>query len=236
MGWYRQLRNLFRADRLERDLRKELVFHVAERVEELRQSGLSEAQAERTAHRQFGNLTSQIERTRDMDLPEYLEAAARNLRLAVRALTKAPAFSLTVVLTLALGIGANSAVFSAIDAVLLRPLPFPNGDALLLITQAQLKNPEPNVAPVRLEDWNGLNSTLLGISGYYAQDNSELSGEMPEKLKRELVAPRFLQVLGVSPALGRDFNGQEEHANGPSAILISDRRLGIAALTAALTC
>jgi putative ABC transport system permease protein len=223
MAWYRQWRNLVRAERLERDLRKELAFHVTERAEELRQAGLSEAEAERTAHRQFGNFTSQIERTRDMDLPEYLQAAVRNLRLAVRSLAKAPAFSLTVVLTLALAIGANSAVFSAIDAVLLRPLPFPNGDALLLITQSRLKNPEPNVAPIRLEEWNRLNSTLLGISGYYAQDSSELSGELPEKLKRELVAPRFLQVLGVSPALGRDFNSQEEHFNGPNAILISDR-------------
>jgi putative ABC transport system permease protein len=91
------------------------------------------------------------------------------------------------------------------------------------VTQAQLKSPEPNVAPIRLEEWNRLNSTMLGITGYYAQDSSELSGELPEKLKRELVAPRFLQVLGVAPALGRDFNAQEEHFGGPNAVLISDR-------------
>ncbi|HUB80352.1 MAG TPA: ABC transporter permease [Bryobacteraceae bacterium] len=223
MGWYRQIRNILRPNRLQRDLAKELAFHVAERAEELQHAGMSEAEAERAAHLQFGNLTAQIERTRDMDIPEYLEALIRNLRLAMRSLAKAPAFSVTVILTLALGIGANSAVFSAIDAVLLRPLPFPNGDALLLITQAQRKSPEPNVAPVRLEDWNRLNTTLLGITGYYAQDSSELSGELPEKLKCEFVAPRFLQVLGVSPALGRDFAPQEEHYGGPNAALISDR-------------
>ncbi|HEX3743524.1 MAG TPA: ABC transporter permease [Bryobacteraceae bacterium] len=223
MAWIRQIRNFFRPDGLQRDLHRELAFHVAERAEELRQSGMSEPEADRAAHRQFGNLTAQIERTRDMDIPEHLEAMLRNLRLSVRSLAKAPGFSATVILTLALGIGANSAVFSAIDAVLLRPLPFPNGDALLLITQAQRKNPEPNVAPVRLEDWNHMNSTLLGITGYYAQDSSELSGELPEKLKCEFVAPRFLQVLGVSPALGRDFAPQEEHDGGPTAALISDR-------------
>lgn len=223
MAWYRQLWNIFQPDRLQRDLQKELAFHVTERAEELRQAGMSEADAERTAHRQFGNLTTQVEKTRDMDIPERLEATLRNLRLAVRSLMKAPAFSITVILTLALGIGANSAVFSAIDAVLLRPLPFPNGDALLLLTQSRLKSPEPNVAPVRLEDWNRLNSTLLGITGYYAQDSSETSGQLPEKLKRELVAPRFLQVLGVSPALGRDFTPREEHFGGPDAVLISDR-------------
>jgi putative ABC transport system permease protein len=223
MAWYRQLWNILRPSRLQSDLQKELTFHVTERADELREAGMSEAEADRAAHRQFGNLTAQIERTRDMDIPEYLEASLRNFRLAVRSLVKAPAFSLTVILTLALGIGANSAVFSAIDAVLLRPLPFPNGDALLLIQQAQLKNSEANVAPVRLEDWNRLNTTLLGISGYYSQDTSELSGEMPEKLKCQFVAPRFLEVLGVAPALGRDFTAQEEHDGGPSAVLISDR-------------
>ncbi len=223
MAWHRQIRNLLREGRLQRDIEKELAFHVTERAEELRHAGLSEADAERAAHRQFGNLTAQVERTRDMDIPEYLEATLRNLRLAVRGLAKTPAFSATVILTLALGIGANSAVFSAIYAVLLRPLTFPRGDALLLITQAQLKSSEPNVAPVRLEEWNRLNTTLVGITGYYAQDSSEVSGEMPEKLKRELIAPRFLQVLGVSPALGRDFTPQEEHFGGPHALLISDR-------------
>src|ERR1017187_6632290 len=166
MAWYRQFRNILRPNRLQRDLQKELAFHVAERAEELQHAGMSEAEAERAAHLQFGNLTAQIERTRDMDIPEYLEALLRNFRLAARSLAKAPAFSLTVILTLALGIGANSAVFSAVDAVLLRPLPFPNGDALLILTQSRLKSPEPNVAPVRLEDWNRLNSTMLGITGY----------------------------------------------------------------------
>ena len=223
MAWYRQLGNIFRPNRLQRDLEKELAFHVAERAEELRHEGMSEAEAERAARLQFGNLTAQIERTREMDIPEYLEAAMRNFRLAARSLAKTPAFSITVILTLALGIGANSAVFSAIDAVLLRPLPFPHGDALIEITQARLKSPEPNVAPVRLEEWNRMNTTLAGITGYYAQDSSELSGEMPEKLKVEYVAPRFLQVLGIAPALGRDFTPQEEHFGGPNSVLISDR-------------
>src|SRR5580704_5820724 len=107
MAWYRQFWNLIRPGSLQRDLQKELAFHVAERAEELQQSGMSEAEAERAAHRQFGNLTLQVERTRDMDIPEYLEATLRNFRLAVRGLAKAPAFSATVILTLALGIGAN---------------------------------------------------------------------------------------------------------------------------------
>ena len=158
-----------------------------------------------------------------MNVHLHLESSLRNLRLAIRSLRKTPAFTVTILLTLALGIGANSAVFSAIDAVLLKPLPFPNGDQLVRLSQSNPKNPQPFVAPVRLEEWNHMNSTLQAITGYYAQDESELSGELPEKLRRALVAPRFLQVWGVAPELGRDFNAEEEHFGGPSSALISDR-------------
>jgi putative ABC transport system permease protein len=164
-----------------------------------------------------------MEGRRDMDINGWLESMSRNVRHAVRGLAKTPAFTATVVLTLALGIGANSAVFSAIYAVLLRPLPFPNGDRLVKLAQANSKSPEQFVAPPRLEDWNRLNSTFQAITGYYAEDESELSGELPEKLKRALVAPRFLQVWGIAPALGRDFSPREERFGGPDAVIVSDR-------------
>jgi len=127
-------------------------------------------------------------------------------------------------LTLALGIGANSAVFSAIDAILLRPLPFPNGDQLMRLGQynPKAKSPQTFVAPVRLEDWNRMNSAFQMMSGYYRDDGSETSGVLPEKVAEAFVAPRFLQVLGVSPALGRDFSADEEHFGGPNTVLISD--------------
>src|SRR6516162_407647 len=151
-----------------------------------------------------------------------LETFLSHLRYAARGSRKSPGFTAAVVLTLALGIGANSAVFSAIDAVLLRPLPFPHGDQLVHLAQMNPKAPKaPFVAPVRLEDWSRLNRTFQGITGYYAQDASELSGDLPEKLKHAFVAPRFLQVWGVAPVLGRDFTPAEEHFNGPPAVLVS---------------
>src|SRR5262249_20699681 len=142
-------------------------------------------------------------------------------RVGFRTLLKTPSFSATVVVTLALGIGANSAVFSAIDAILLRPLPYPEADRLVDLRQHNLKSSETNIAPARLEDWSRLNTTFDAISGYYAEDDSETSGTLPEKLKRAIVAQRFLEVLGISPALGRTFSRQEEHFGGPGAILIS---------------
>src|SRR5438876_9278469 len=118
----------------------------------------------------------------------------QDVKYGFRMLVKNPGFTAVAVLTLALGIGANSAVFSAIDAILLRPLPFPNGDQLMAISQfrPKLSNPLSYVAPVRIEDWNRMNSTFQAITGYYVDDASETSGALPEKITWGLVAPRFL--------------------------------------------
>lgn len=223
MAWYQRLWNILHRGRLQRDLERELSFHLRERIDDLQDAGLSHGEAVREARLQFGNFTTQIERTRDMDINTALDSMIRNLRYAVRALARSPAFTITVILTLAMGIGANSAVFSAIYAVLLRPLPFPDGDQLVTIAQSQPKLPQPFVAPVRLEDWNRLNNTFTAIAGYYAEDTSETSGELPEKLRRVWVTARFLQVLGISPVLGRDFNLEEERYGGPLAVIISNR-------------
>ena len=158
-----------------------------------------------------------------MDINGLIETALRELRHAVRALAKAPVFTATVVLTLGLGIGANSAVFSAIYAVLLRPLPFPDADRIVKLAENHPKVPEQTIAPIRLEDWNRLNSTFQAITGYYTEDVSELSGALPERLRHAHVAPRFLEVLGVAPAQGRGFSPQEERYGGPAAALISNR-------------
>jgi len=147
----------------------------------------------------------------------------QNIRVAVRSLARTPAFTMAVVLTLALGIGANSAVFSAIDAVLLKPLPFPESERLVRIQQHNARVAEPGVAPVRLLDWARMNSTFQTITGYYTQDGAETSGELPERVKQAFVAPRFLEVWGAPPALGRDFTDAEFRFGGSFAAIISDR-------------
>ena len=218
MAWYHRLYNVFRRDRLHRDIRRELNFHIAERVDDLRAAGMSQEDAARNARVQFGNLALQTERTHDMAITNWLETMLRNLRHATRTLARSPAFAATVILTLALGIGANSSVFSAIDAVLLRPLPFPDADRLVILKQRHPKVPIPFVAPVRLVEWNRLNTTLQALTGYYTEDVSETSGELPERLKRVWVAPRFLEVCGIVPQLGRDFSQFTKGAIAISAL------------------
>jgi len=219
--WLRRALNTLRPSRIQRDIDRELAFHIAERVDQLRGQGLSHDEATRRARVQFGNVILQRERTRDVDIARGLDTCLRNLRHAVRTLISTPGFSITVVLTLALGIGANSAVFSAIDAVLLRPLPFRDSDQLMRLRQAQ--ETESAIAPPRLEDWNRLTSSFAAISGYYIEDVSDTTGEFPQRLRRAVVAPRFLEVLNVTPALGRRFSADEYRSGGPPSVLISDR-------------
>ena len=179
------------------------VRDLAERTDQLRGEGLSEDEARHMARRRFGNVTLLAERTRDADVSLSIDAWLRDLRYSVRSLSRTPGFTCTVVLTLTLGIGANTAVFSAIDAVILRPLPFPDADRLMRLRQTQERSAESNIAPIRLEDWQRLTTTFEAITGYYVEDVSETSGDLPEKVRRAFIAPRFLEVWGIPAAIGR---------------------------------
>jgi putative ABC transport system permease protein len=203
----------------------ELQFHVEKLTEEKIAEGLSPEEARRQAMLEFGGKQQVKEDMRDVHRMAFVDKTVANLKYAFRFIRKSPTFSATVVLTLALGIGGNTAVFSAIDAILLRPLPYPNADRLMVLHEYKLKQktPEDFVAPIRLEDWNRLNSTFLAITGYDEQDSTDLTGTLPEKVTEAWFAPRFLQAMGVAPALGRDFTPNEERFGGPDAVLISDR-------------
>jgi putative ABC transport system permease protein len=202
---------------------REISDHVARLTEDFIAQGMSPEVARRRAMVEFGGREQVKQQVREVHLWALGESIRFHLLAALRFLRKAPGFSLAVILTLALGIGANSAVFSAIDAIVLRPLAFPHGDELVRLYQHDAHGRDANtfVAPQRLEDWNRMATTFSGISGYYKDDLSELSGPLPEKVTEALVAPRFLGVLGVAPALGRNFVPEEEHWGGPDAVLIS---------------
>ena len=223
MSWLRRVVNTFRRAPLDRDIDREIAFHIREREEDLRAGGVSSQEAGRRARIQFGNHLVQRERTQDVDVTAWLDSLLRNVRHAVRALIHAPGFSLTVVLTLAFGIGANSAVFSAMDAVLLRPLPFRDPDQLMSLTQTTERTGESEAATVRVLDWNRLSATFQGITGHMMEDVSDTTTDQPERVRRATVLPRFLAVWGIEPLLGRGFTEAEHRLGGPAAILISER-------------
>jgi predicted permease len=208
-----------------KDLDREVLFHIDALAHDYEAAGLSPEAARRQAHIDFGGREQITQQLREVHISALVEAARANARAAFRFLRKAPGLSAAVILTVALGIGANTAVFSAIDAVILRPLPFPQGYQLMSIRQYNTRSNEPwtFTAPPRLEDWNRLNHTFQAITGYYSEDESETSGPLPERLDNAIVAPRFLEVWGIAPELGREFTPVEEHFGGPSAVLISHR-------------
>src|SRR5687767_5671534 len=116
MSFFRRITNLFRPERLSRDIERELSFHIRERVEELTSAGMPEADAIALARRQFGNPTFQRESTRDADVVAWLDSLMNDVRYALRALRRSPIFTAVAIASLALGIGANTAIFTLIDA------------------------------------------------------------------------------------------------------------------------
>ena len=226
MSWLRRVVNTFRRAPLDRDIDREIAFHLHEREDDLRDQGLSDDDARRTSRMRFGSPLAQRDRTRDVDISQAIDAMLRNIRYALRAMRRTPGFTAAVVLTLALGIGANSAVFSAIDAVLLRPLPYPGADRLVELKQVHERSGEARVAPVRLQDWIRLNTTFDGIAGYMVGEIVDPSGELPERIQNVTVTAGFFDVLGVRPAIGRSFAREEHHFGykGPEPVILSDRR------------
>ncbi len=222
MSWWK---SLFPKRASDAQMNSELRFHIDELTDENIAAGMPSEEARRHAILEFGGQEKFKEEVRDVYRIRLLDATVANLKSAVRFIRKSPTFSATVILTLALAIGANSAVFSAIDAILLKPLPFPDADQLMRVDQYNPKSKSPLhlVAPIRLEDWNHLNSTFQALTGYYTEDVSESTGSLPERVTRAWVSPRFFQVWAMVPAMGREFTPDEETLNGPAAVLISDR-------------
>jgi predicted permease len=223
MSWRSRLLNTFRTGRLRREISREISFHVAERADQLRTEGLSDDEAMRQARLQFGSPAAQIEQTRDVDIARTVDTLLRNLRHACRGLRRTPGFTLTAVVTLALGIGANGAVFSAIDAVLLQPLPYRDADRLVRLRQTMPAFGETDVAGIRVQDWRRLGASFDAITGYVVEDLSDTTAGLPERVHRATVLPGFLDVWGITPALGRGFTDAEHRIGGPPAALISDR-------------
>jgi putative ABC transport system permease protein len=144
-------------------------------------------------------------------------------KIACRSLTRRPVFTIATIFILALGIGSTTTLFSLIDAVLWKPLPYPNPGRLVSLYEA---NPAKNqntslIAPVRLEDWNRLGQSFDGISGIYSENVTDTSGMEPERLAGRRVAPRYFGVFGASPLIGRVFHDDEEKFGGPLVAVIN---------------
>jgi predicted permease len=183
------------------------------------------------ARRLTGSRASRHERTTVMSLLRTL-FDWRTLGQTTRALWRRPVFALTAVLTLAIGTASTTALFSVVDTVVVRPLPYPDPDRLVTVMEASRSATSKTslVAPARIADWQRMSQAFASVSGLYSENITETSGTDAERLAALRVTPRYFAVFGATPLLGRTFTSDEETFGGPAAVVISEafwtRRFG----------
>jgi predicted permease len=210
----------------ERRMDSEMRFHLESQVREYLAQGLSMADAEERARREFGPLELAKDECRDRRALQWIDHVARDLHLAIRTLRKNPGFGLAVTLTLALGIGANTAIFSAVYAVLLKPLPYFQPDQLFM---AEIEVPERTDEFGRLTgriqdylEWRDADTVFSSVAAMTpAEWNLTGTGE-PEHVGGAIVSASFFSLLGVPIAHGRGFAPEEEQPGHDRVVVISD--------------
>jgi len=208
------LRGLLRKSRIERELDEELRGYLEASVEEHRRAGLGRDEALRAARLEMGSLDAVKDEVRRVGWETALETVWQDIRYGARALRHHPGFACAAILTLALGIGANSAIFSVVSSVLLRPLPYPVPDRLVSLAGGQSF---PDIMDLAEQSTSFAD---LGASGGWPLD---LVGEgEPERIDGELVAGNLFRALGVPPLLGRTFSEEDDRARAAVAVVSHD--------------
>jgi putative ABC transport system permease protein len=213
-AWFIRLGGLFHKERRDRELAEELESHLQMHIEDNLRSGMTPEEARRQAHIKLGGLEQTEESYRDRRSLPALETVIQDLRYGLRMLAKNPGFTAVAVLTLALGIGANTAIFSVVNAVLLRPLPYMDPDRLVQISE---NNPKYGtlwfaVAPANFLDWQQQNHVFesMAIFGVWSEEFYLAGVGQPEQLQGRYVSASFFPLLGVQPILGRTFLPEED--------------------------
>ncbi len=216
--------NVVRRQRLDEELRNELETHLALIEEEERALGLSADEAHRRARARFGNPLSYREHARDAVIATWLESACKEIVFAARRLVRAPAFTWSAVLTLALAIGANASIFAVVQRVVLNPLPYPDSDRLIELDHgAQLLNLPSGLGMTRgfYYRYSERARTLDGVV-LYATNDLTLTGEGdPERIRVARVTTTLAPVLRVWPDVGRWFSEEEGQPGAPSLAVLS---------------
>ena len=188
---------------------EELLFHLEEKTRANMDAGMDHAAARENAMRSFGNRSVWGEAMRDVDVILWMDHLRRDLLHALRGLARRPGLAFTAIASLALGIGATTALFSLADAVFLRPLPFPHPEQIVAIVETK-KGETSSSNPVRMDDWATQVPGLAKVGGYYGESLT-LTGEgSPVRLQILRAFGRFEDVLGEKPVIGRLFAPEEQ--------------------------
>ncbi len=219
MHW---LRNLLFRKHVNDDLAEEIREHMAERTAALIAQGRDPEEAAREARRAFGNITLARERSVEVWQWRWLENLWADLRFAVRQLRHHPGFAVVGILTLALGIGSSTAIFSAVNSILFEPLPYPHPGQIMMIWSTYL-GARSEVAFGTYRELAERSHFLDATAIFEPWRPAITGGNQPERLEGQSVSASFFRVVGVSPILGRDFRASEDVFHGPKVVILSDK-------------
>lgn len=226
MNW---LKKLFSRRRLYGDLSEEIREHLEEKIEKLVRNGMSKKDAESVARREFGNVTLVEEDSRDVWRWHLIENFLSDIRYGMRALSHNPGFSIVAILTLALGIGANTAIFSVVYAALIRPLPYSQPDRLITLSEVRPQEGQSAQSnsliwvssyPDYL-DWTKQSKSFQSLAGFSGDAFTLYGAGEPELVFAAQATINFFSTLGVKPFLGRDFAAGEDIAAGPKVAILT---------------
>ena len=221
----RRLGVFLRRRSYERRLEEELRFHVEMATSRHLARGSSAAEARELTRREFGSVPRFKEEMRDARGITFVDDLWRDVRFAVRALLRTPGFTAIALLTFALGIGANTAIFSIVNAVLLRPLPYPNAQRIVRVYESLKGDPEPGaVSYPNWRDWQQQATSFDALGGYTVNTAILGGDQQPEPARDAAVSANVFRILGVRPLLGRTFVPDEE-ANGKNHVVILSEAL-----------
>ena len=222
--WLR-VKALIKRRQLDRDLEQELAHHLAMREEKYQAEGINSAAVRPTARRRFGNVGLLKEACRDMWTFRSLEIFFQDVHYGARMLRKNPGFTIVAVLTLALGICANTAIFSVIDAVLLRPLPFPQANQLMgvyatLPVQGVFHN---GTSYMNFKDWRAQNQVFEEMAAYQDDALTLTGAGEPQMFNVAVVTPGLFPLLRVHPLLGSTFSEEDDQSSSAPVALLTER-------------
>ncbi|HTV54875.1 MAG TPA: ADOP family duplicated permease, partial [Terriglobia bacterium] len=226
MRWYQRL---FRRERTEKQLDKELRFHLEQQIADYIRAGMTPDEARRRARLEFGGLDQVKEQCRDVGAARFIESLIQDLRYGLRQLRRNPGFTTVAVITLALGIGANTAILSVVNTVLVQALPYPNSGRIVDITRRQGGS---DSLPM-FTYWDQNNPGFLDLTAYSDQSYPGINltgGNKPELIWARKVSVNYFRLFGATPILGRTFNAAEDRVDGPKVIVMGyalwERRFG----------
>jgi putative ABC transport system permease protein len=218
-----RVRALWSGDRLDDETREEIAAHVERQTALNVASGMTHAEAHRAAILEVGQVPQLGEACRDARGLGWWDALRGDLRYGLRQIRRRPGFASAAIATLALGVGATSAVFAVVDAVLLRPLPFSEPDRLYALYEVNSRGNigRTRATPLNFLDWREQASSFSGMAAHVGTGFTLTGGSEPEFTLGQVVTPDLLDVLGVTPMLGRDFDPQETEAGRNRVVILN---------------